>query len=231
MRTLTHIDERATAETRHRYDRIAPIYDAMEWGMEWRARHWRRELWSRVGPGQILELGVGTGKNIRYYPEARDVVAMDISEKMLARARRRAERFSARVKLDLGDAQALSYPDASFDVVVATFLFCSVPDPVLGLEEARRVLKPGGQLLLLEHVLSRRPGLRRVMQWLAPIPFRIWGAHIDRDTVDNVRRAGFVDVVDTNLSLDVVKRIEAKAPCSPPSACSQTPMSSCPRSS
>ncbi len=216
MTTQLAIDERETRLTRRRYDRIAPIYDALEWIMEWRARKWRRGLWSRVGAGRVLEMGVGTGKNIRYYPEGRDIVAMDISEKMLDRAQRRAERFGARVKLELGDAQALSYPDASFDVVVATFLFCSVPDPVLGLTEARRVLRPGGQLLLLEHVLSRRWGLRRLMRWLDPIPFHIWGAHIDRDTVDNVRRAGLVDVVETNLSVDIVKRIEATTPDAPP---------------
>jgi phosphatidylethanolamine/phosphatidyl-N-methylethanolamine N-methyltransferase len=210
------IDDRETRLTRRRYDRIAPIYDALEWMMEWRARRWRRDLWSRVGPGRILEMGVGTGKNIRYYPEERDIVAMDISEKMLAHARRRAERFGSRVELELGDAQALSYPDESFDVVVATFLFCSVPDPVLGLTEARRVLKPGGQLFLLEHVLSRSPVLRPVMKWLDPIPFHIWGAHIDRDTVDNVRHAGFVNVADSNLSLDIVKRIEAVVPTEVP---------------
>lgn len=206
------IDDRETRLTRRRYDRIAPIYDTLEWMMEWRARRWRRDLWSRVEAGRILEMGVGTGKNIRYYPEGRDIVAMDISEKMLDHAQRRAERFGSRVKLELGDAQALSYPDASFDVVVATFLFCSVPDPILGLTEARRVLKPGGQLLLLEHVLSRRAVLRQLMQWLDPIPFHIWGAHIDRDTVANVRRAGFVDVVEADLSLDVVKRIEGRTP-------------------
>jgi ubiquinone/menaquinone biosynthesis C-methylase UbiE len=206
------VDAHATRLTRKRYDRIAPVYDALEWMMEWRAGRWRRDLWSRVGAGRILEMGVGTGKNIRYYPRHRDVVAMDISEKMLAHARRKAERCGSRVTLELGDVQALSYPDASFDVVVATFLFCSVPDPLLGLTEARRVLKPGGQLLLLEHVLSQRVALRGLMQWLDPIPFHLWGAHIDRDTVDSVCRAGLVDTVETELSLDVVKFIEAKAP-------------------
>jgi SAM-dependent methyltransferase len=206
------VDNPETRLTRRRYDRIAPVYDALEWMMEWRASRWRRDLWARAEAGRILELGVGTGKNIRHYPKERDVVAFDISEKMLVRARRKAARYSSPVELGLGDAQALSYPDASFDVVVATFLFCSVPDPVLGLSEALRVLKPGGQLLLLEHVLSRRAALRRIMQWLDPIPFHIWGAHIDRDTADAVRAAGFVDVREANLSLDVVKRIEAKAP-------------------
>lgn len=206
------VDERATALARRRYDRIAPIYDALEWMMEWRARRWRRDLWARVGSGGIVELGVGTGKNLRYYPPDQEIVAMDLSANMLARARRRAERLGSRVHLELGDVQQLRYPDASFNVVVATFLFCSVPDPLLGLTEARRVLVPGGRLLLLEHVLSRRPVLRRVMRWIDPVTSRVWGAHVDRDTVDTVRRAGFRDVVETDLWLDVVKRIEAVAP-------------------
>ena len=77
------VDARATALAQHRYDRIAPIYDALEWMVEWRARRWRRELWSRVGAGRIIELGVGTGKNLRYYPPEQEIVAMDLSEKLL----------------------------------------------------------------------------------------------------------------------------------------------------
>ena len=212
MTALAHLDERATALTTRRYDRIAPIYDALESVMELRARHWRRDLWSRAEGGRILELGVGTGKNLRYYPRGREVVAMDISQRMLHRAQRKAECLGMSVRLELGDAQQLAYPNGSFDIAVATFLFCSVPDPQLGLAEVRRILKPGGQLLLLEHTLSERPLLRRIMRWLDPIPFRIWGAHIDRDTVANVGAAGFVEVEAMNLYLDVVKRISARAP-------------------
>lgn len=203
---------RQTELARKRYDRIAPLYDTCESLMELHMRQWRRDLWHRVGSGRILELGVGTGKNMPYYPAAADIVALDISEKMLARARRRAERLGTRVDLQVGDVQRMPYPDQSFDVVVATFLFCSVPDPLLGLKEARRVLTPGGRLLLLEHVLSKYVILRRIMKWLDPIPFHLWGAHIDRETDATVRAAGFAGVVDTNLSLDVVKRIEAFAP-------------------
>lgn len=212
MSSLPQIDERATALTTHRYDRLASHYDALEWLMEVRARNWRRELWSRVEPGNILELGVGTGKNLPYHPEGRAVVAMDISEGMLHRARRKAERLKLPVRLELGDVQRLAYPDASFDVAIATFLFCSVPSPVRGLEEIRRVLRPGGQLLLLEHVLSERPTLRRLMRWLAPLPLRISGAHIDRETVRNVEAAGFVNIETEDVWLDVVKRISARAP-------------------
>lgn len=209
---VTRVDEKLTAITRDRYERIAWIYDAVEAMMELRARSWRRDLWSRVEPGAVLELGVGTGKNFSFYPPNQQIVAVDISERMLDRARAKAQRLRASVRLEIADVQRLPYPDGRFDVAVATFLFCSVPDPALGLREARRVLKPGGQLILLEHVVSARRILRALMRLLDPIPTHLWGAHINRDTVNAVRSAGFVDVVEHDLALDVVKRIDARAP-------------------
>jgi len=205
---------RGTELTRTRYDRIAPLYDALEWTMELtRFRSWWQALWAQVHSGErVLELGVGTGKNIPCYPVGADMTAVDLSERMLSRAHKRATRRGVEVALSLEDAQALSFPDASFDAVVATFVFCSVPDPVLGLAEARRVLRPGGRLLLLEHVLSEKPILRSLMRWLDPIPVHIWGAHIDRETIDNVRRAGFVEVRAEDLSMGIVKSITARAP-------------------
>lgn len=202
-----------TELTRRRYDRAATFYDYAEGLLELGFRRWRRDLWARVPTGRTLELGIGTGRSLRFLPPGTGVVAIDLSPRMLARAQRRAERLGVNVDLRVADAQALPFQDASFDTVLATCLFCSVPEPVLGLREARRVLKPGGQLLLLEHVRSGRPVLGRLMRWLDPLVVRIWGAHIARDTVGNVRNAGFVDMEVEDLALDVVKRIVAtKAP-------------------
>ena len=92
--------------------------------------------------------------------------------------------------LRVGDVQALDFPDNSFDTVIATFVFCSVPDPVQGLRELGRVVKPGGQILLLEHVRVDRPLMGRAMDLLSPLVVRIWGANINRRTVENVKRAG-----------------------------------------
>ena len=201
-----------TELTRRRYDRAASFYDYAEGVLELGLRRWRRELWTRVPAGRTLELGIGTGRSLRYYPPGAEVVAIDLSPRMLARAHRRAERLGLAVDLQVADVEALPFPDASFDTVLATCLFCSVPEPVQGLREARRVLKPGGQLLLLEHVRSVRPLLGRLMSWLDPLVVRIWGAHIARDTVGNVRSAGFADMEVADLLLDIVKRIVAKAP-------------------
>ena len=206
-------DARATARTRARYGRLAPFYDRMEARAEAaRFRGWRTTLWSQVRGPRVLELGVGTGKNFPYYPPHVQVTAVDLTPGMLARARARARREQVAVQLALADAQALPFADASFETVVATFVFCSVPDPVLGLREAYRVLVPGGQLLLLEHVVSQQRLLNRLMHLANPLVVRMMGANIDRDTVTNVRLAGFTLTNVTSLWHDIVKRIEAQQP-------------------
>lgn len=202
----------ATTVVRRRYDLLAPIYDALESVVELRAHSWRRDLWARVQGPRVLELGVGTGKNVRFYPDDVEVVGLDISPRMLARAQRRLARCGKIARMIVADAQRLPFPASHFDSIVATFLFCSVPDPALALSEALRVLAPGGRILLLEHVLSDRWPLSLMMRWLSPLTARMWGARLDRRTGDAVHAAGFVELQETLLSLDIVRRIEARKP-------------------
>ncbi|QJD30399.1 class I SAM-dependent methyltransferase [Methylococcus geothermalis] len=181
-----------TDTVRHRYDRIAPFFDLIEGIMEamWFAP-WRRRVWSLVEGERILEVGVGTGKNLAFHPVGQVVTAVDFSEKMLRRARRRAIRLGVQTDLELMDVQALKFADGEFETVVGTFVFCSVPDPIRGLGELRRVLKPGGKLVLLEHVRSDSEAAGRVMDLLDPWVSRLVGAHINRRTVANVEASGF----------------------------------------
>lgn len=183
------IDEKETARTQARYQRIAPLYDAMEVFAERRYADWRPRLWSLVQGPQVLEVGVGTGKNMLYYPAGVDITAIDLTPGMLARAKIRAAELEASVKLQLGDVQDLDFVDETFDEVVATFVFCSVPNPVLGLDEIARVLKPDGRLLLLEHIRSPNPALGALMDLLDPITARVMGPHINRRTVQNVQQS------------------------------------------
>jgi ubiquinone/menaquinone biosynthesis C-methylase UbiE len=203
--------EPVTERTRRTYDRVATWYDVQEWLPERLAfRKWRPQLWDLVPDGAVLEIGVGTGKNLRYYREGHSVTAIDFSPKMLERAHRNADRLGIKATLQLMDAQALEFPHFTFDSAVSTFVFCSVPDAVLGLREAYRVLRPGGRVYLLEHVLSERQPARWLMQRLNGLMRAIDGANINRDTVENVELAGF-DLVDVqDLWGDIVKLIVAE---------------------
>lgn len=179
----------STARTKARYNFIAPFYDRMEFFSEKVFKKWRRELLAHA-KGKIFEAGVGTGKNFPYYPKNVDITGIDIADKMLPRAKKRAETLGLPVKLMEGDVQSLSFPDNSFDTAIATFVFCSVPDPVLGLKELRRVVKPDGQILLLEHVRIDRPVIGLLMDVLNPLFANLLGPNINRRTVENVKKAG-----------------------------------------
>lgn len=185
------MDARETARTQKRYDRGAALYDLREAPMELMAfGNLRRDLWGGVEGQMILEVGAGTGKNFRHHPTGARVVALDLSPKMLRRAAARAERDQRQVDLVLGDAQRLPFRDAAFDAAAATFVFCSVPDPIAGLQETARVVRPGSRVHLLEHVRSANRVLGRLMDLLNPISVATQGANINRNTVSNVERAG-----------------------------------------
>lgn len=203
-------DRQETERTRRTYDRVAPFYDLQDWLPERVAfRRWRRRLWRQVPDGRVLEIGVGTGKNLSYYRPGHAVTAIDLSPRMLDRARARVRKDGLAVDLRLMDAQTLEFDEASFDSVVSTFVFCSVPEPVIGLRQAQRVLKPGGRIYLLEHVLSEGQPLRWMMKRLNGLARSVSGANIDRDTAANVKAAGLTVAEVNNLWLDIVKLIVA----------------------
>jgi ubiquinone/menaquinone biosynthesis C-methylase UbiE len=206
------IDPKATDTTRRRYQRIAPIYDLVEKLAELRYQEWRERLWSQVNGPKVLEVGVGTGKNLPYYPQGANISAIDLTPGMLERAQKKAEKLGVDVELKLGDVQKLDFPDNYFDSVVATFVFCSVPDARLGLKEVLRVVKPGGQVLLLDHVRSSLPVLGFLMDLLDPLTVRITGVHINRPTVQNVKESGLiVERVDDLGAGDIYKMIIARS--------------------
>lgn len=203
--------ERQTAITRARYNRIAPMYDAMESLTERAAfSAWRQELWAAVPAGRVLEVGVGTGKNLSFYPPGAQMTAIDLSDRMLARARQRAAALGVPVDLRLMDAQRLEFPDAVFDAAVATFVFCSVPDPVAGLRELGRVVRPEGDIWLLEHMRVDRPVIGPLMDLLNPLVVRVMGANINRRTVKNVQQAGLKLVAVKELRGELVRLIHAR---------------------
>lgn len=172
------------------YDRIAAVYDVVEAPMDWLGGTARRRRVLDPARGRVLEVGVGTGRNLDLYPPGLELVGIDLSQRMLDRARARARRLGLAVELRKADVEALPFPDGSFDTVTATCVFCSVADPVRGLREVRRVLKPDGAALLLEHVRPRGAVIGRLADLVSPVTRRLVGPELNRRTEENVERAG-----------------------------------------
>lgn len=166
------------------YDRLA----RSTWPLE--VEH-RTELFSGLH-GRALEVGAGTGLNFQLYPEGVEVVALEPEPNMLRRARERRGEGPSRVRLVRGAAESLPFGDGSFDAAVVCLVLCSVARPSTAISELRRVLRPGGELRVFEHVRSEDPRHARWQDWLTPLWGRLSaGCHPNRDTGASLRAAGF----------------------------------------
>lgn len=186
------------------------FYDLLEGAGSRRRARAQKDLYRHM-TGLTLFAAAGTGLNFRHFPADKHIVAIDISGQMLVRAKARAARYAGTLELREADVQKLPFPDGSFDTVATASTFCSVPDPVKGLHELFRVLKPGGRLLMFEHVRSRY----RLLAWeLDVLNFfvRHIGPEINRDTVAHAQRAGFAVDHIVCAYLDVFLAVEAHKP-------------------
>jgi Methylase involved in ubiquinone/menaquinone biosynthesis len=192
-----------------KYNRIAPVYELIDLPLELFFRKWRKEALSGLR-GKVLEVGVGSGRNLKYYPAGCRVIGIDKSEGMLQRAREKAEGMK-NITLYVMDAEHLEFPDNSFDYVITTFVLCTIPDPVKALKEMRRVLKPSGELIALEHVHSDYPFIDCIEHLINPVLFFLLGDHTTRHTVKNIEKAGFTIKEAKKLAFkDVFRKIRAK---------------------
>ncbi|MBI5442910.1 MAG: class I SAM-dependent methyltransferase [Deltaproteobacteria bacterium] len=188
------------------YDGMTAIMDLL--GL----RTWRRALVADVG-GPVLEVGCGTGRNLPLYGCRARVVGLEPDEAALARARRRRPGTT----LVLGSVEALPFRSRSFGTVVSSLVFCSVNDPAAGLREVRRVLKPEGELRMLEHVRDPRPRWGTLQDALQPIWTRVTGGcRPNRRTEMTVMAAGFLVTVDPR-SNRVLRLFRGRIPPGPPS--------------
>ncbi|MEM1504654.1 class I SAM-dependent methyltransferase [Domibacillus sp. 8LH] len=189
---------------KRRYNRIAPVFNTMDKMVR---PLWRKEMLARA-EGEVLEVGIGTGANLPFYPSAVTcVTGIDFSSKMINLAKEEAEKAPVPVKLMEMDAEEMDFPDASFDTVVTACVFCSVPDPVQGLKEIKRVLKPGGKVLMLEHMRSEHVVLGKLMDIINPITVRMWGANINRKTIENIQAAGLKVKQEKQLMGSIVREL------------------------
>ncbi len=194
------------------YDWVAALYDPLIRPLE--ARHlapWRRELMRHVH-GEVLEVGVGTGANLGLYPPDVRLTGIEPSAGMLERARHKAHSLNLAVDLRQEGVEGLDLPSDRFDTVVSTLVFCAVRDPLLGLQEVRRVLKPGGTLVMLEHTRSCRACLDLLLKAMTPVTAALFGEHFDRDTARTVQTAGFSLQENRLLGLQIFHLIRATKP-------------------
>lgn len=196
------------------YRRIARFYDLLDTPFErWRYAPLRRELFRGL-TGAILDAGIGTGRNMPYYPPGSRVTGIDLSPAMLARASHRRERLGLDVELLERDVCATGLPDDRFDAVAATFLFCVLDDSLQlpALRELARLVKPGGEIRILEYEYSADPVRRFIMRLWAPWVRYAYGATFDRHTERYIPQAGLEIVEQRFLYRDIVKLIVARAP-------------------
>jgi phosphatidylethanolamine/phosphatidyl-N-methylethanolamine N-methyltransferase len=193
-------------QTREKWDTAAKNFDRLTFGDDRRLGPHKRRLFSKIH-GATLMVAAGTGNDFHFFPPGLSITAIDISPKMLNQAAVKASRYQGNIELRQMDVCDLPFPDNSFDTIVTVCTFCSVPKPIAGLRELHRVLKPGGQILMFEHVRSRIGPLAIFLDLMTPLSRRL-GPELNRDTVSNVQRAGFRLRREENVYLDIVKIIE-----------------------
>ena len=191
----------------NKYNQVARVFDFFRKGDMRRWGGVQKDHFKQMR-GKVLQIGVGTGMEIINFPPGLDITGIDLSPKMLERALWRAKQYQGKIRFCLMNAESLAFPDDTFDTVATVCVFCTVPHPIAGLKECRRVLKPGGKLLMFEHVMSKNLIYGLSLRFMSIFTNALEGTHLDRDTLENVRKAGFNIKSEKNVYLDIVKAIE-----------------------
>ena len=201
-----------TARQKQVWDKTAPGYDKQ---ISFFEKIWfggGREWLGQRAQGRVLEVAVGTGRDLPHYPADVIVTGIELSPAMLALARQRAAGLGRDVDLREGDAEHLPCGDASFDTVACALSLCTIPDPATAIGEMKRVLVPGGRLLLLDHIASTWPPIHAAQWLLERFTIRAAGEHFTRRQLPLVRAAGFRVVETERLKAGSVERIHAVKP-------------------
>jgi ubiquinone/menaquinone biosynthesis C-methylase UbiE len=204
--------EQETARVRRQYDRQASGYDqGIAVSERWFFKGGREWVASQA-KGEVLELAIGTGRNLSYYPPDVVLTGIELSPAMLAIARQRAQTLGRAIDLQVGDVEMLPFPDGRFDTVVCTLALCTIPHPRQALQEAWRVLRPGGHLLLLEHVRSPAWSVRALQYVLEPLSVRFGADHLLREPLEDAQAVGFQIEQLERSSWGVSERLVAVKP-------------------
>ncbi len=204
--------ETPAARQKRVWDKSAPSYDKQISFFEKIQFAGGREWLCERATGNVLEVAIGTGRNLQHYPADVTLTAIELSPAMMAIARQRAADLGREVDFREGDAEHLPFDDASFDTVVCALSLCTIPSPDAALGEMRRVLRPGGRLLLLDHIGSALPPVYAVQWLLERFTIRAAGEHFTRRQLPLVKAAGFLVVESERLKAGSVERIHAVKP-------------------
>jgi len=194
------------------YEKEAPKYDRQLRFFERLLFAGGREWVCSQAEGEVLEIAVGTGRNLPHYSGDVRLTGIELSPAMLEIARARARELGRDADLRAGDAQTLDFPDERFDTVVCTLSLCTIPDDRAAVAEARRVLRPGGAFLLLEHVRSPVLPVRVGQRLLEPLFVRFEADHLLREPLDHLRAEGFKIERLERSKLGIVERVAARKP-------------------
>jgi ubiquinone/menaquinone biosynthesis C-methylase UbiE len=205
-------DTRETERVLRLYQKEAPKYDRQMSFFDRLLFAGGREWVCGQAAGDVLEIGVGTGRNLPHYGEGVRLTGVELSPAMLEIARARARELGREVDLRVGDAQALELPDQSFDTVVCTLSLCTIPDDRAAVAEVRRVLRPSGRFHLLEHVRSPLLPIRVAQRLLEPLAVRFEADHLLREPLKHLRAEGFEVESLERSKLGIVERVAARKP-------------------
>jgi ubiquinone/menaquinone biosynthesis C-methylase UbiE len=211
----SQVSDKRVQRLRRYWDRNARNYDKQIAFWERRLFGDGRQWVCSQASGEVLEVAIGTGRNLPYYPQGIHLTGIEFSPAMLALARQRADELGLNIDLRVGDAQALDLPDARFDTVVCTLSLCAIPDDRQAVAEMWRVLRPGGRLLLLDHVAGA-PRWVRAVQWLMELVTRpLQEEYMLRRPLLQVQAQGFQVERRERSKLGIVERLAARKPTQP----------------
>lgn len=201
-----------TERIRRIYEKEAPRFDRS-------MGRWDRILFTETrewvcsqASGEVLEIAIGTARNLPFYPADVRLTGVELSPAMIDLARKRAEELGREVDLRLGDAEALEFADESFDTVICTYSLCTIPDDRAAVREAKRVLRPGGKFVLAEHVRSPVGVVRAIERLIEPLAIRFGGDHLTREPLEHLEAEGFTVEAVERSKLGIVELVRAQKP-------------------
>jgi ubiquinone/menaquinone biosynthesis C-methylase UbiE len=201
-----------TDRVRRIFDKQAPKYDRSMSRFERMFFSGNREWVCSRAEGDVLEIAAGTARNLSHYAEGIRLTAVELSPEMAALGRKRAAELGREMDMRVGDAEALDVPDESFDAVVCTYGLCTIPDDRAAIREAKRVLRPGGRLLLAEHVRSPNPIIRTIQRLIDPLAHRLGGDNLLREPLEPLADEGFEVEEISRLKAGYVELVAARKP-------------------